>query len=279
MNTNELFSQQLIKQLLRSINQNPNGLIQFSKRVFVLPKNKDQPNKENLNRDNINQINKNVRLYCTTNAFPVGSVKWYKKTSHTSLEPIITGIDDLISHYSLEFNSNVLKINNPKIKDSGLFIAILNNRFHPNEFNVKCAIQLVVREPFSVEVKLLNPLNSIKNKDLDHNLDSSSSSTHISINCTVYGYPTNQILFYHNGLLLDTVLLSSNNNNNFIKSLSDEPLIKSYTLSLNPTYFSSNSITEMNGIYQCFAINDYEIETGSYILMQTRKYNFFLRNL
>ena len=268
INTNELFNLQLIKQLLRSIDQVPNGPIQLNKHVYQRPK-------RDANKANINQ---NVKLYCTTNAFAGGPVKWYKQTSHTSLEPIVAMIDDQTNHYSLEFDSNVLTINNPKIQDSGLFIAILSNRLRPDEANVKCAIQLVVREPLSVEVNLINPLSSAKNKDLDPNslhgsladgAPMTAGSVHNSINCTVYGHPVNQILFYHNGLLLDTVLLSSNTN--FKSFATDEPPIKSYTLSLNSAYSTSNSITEMNGVYQCFAINDYEIETGSYTLMQTRK--------
>ena len=282
MDTNELFNLQLIKQLLRTIDQNVNGPIQLNRQLYALPRKDQQESNKSNNQQN------NVKLYCTTNAFPSGVVKWFKQISHTNLEPIVaTMIDDQqTNHYNLEFDSNVLTINNPKIKDTGLFIAILSNRLHPtDEFNVKCAIQLTVREPLLVEVNLLNSLNTIKTKDsnldqLDngHSVDSSSNliqnsdintSPFNSINCTVYGYPVNQIQFYHNGLLLDTVLLSSNN----FKSLNDESSIKSYTLSLNPTY--SSSITD--GVFQCFAINDYEIETGSYILMQTRR--FFIINI
>lgn len=279
INTNELFNLQLIKQLLRTIDQTGNDLIQLNKQVFVLPAIKTRK-KDQFNKSNSSNQKNHIKLYCTTNAFPSGPVKWYKQISHTNLEPIVAMIDDQTNHYNLEFDSNVLTINNPKIEDSGLFIALISNRLRPDEFNVKCAIQLTVRQPLFVEVNLLNPLNSMKNKDhLDtetvhgsssSSFDSSSTvhnSIHNSINCTVYGHPVNQIQFYHNGILLDTVLLSSNN----FKLLSDEPPIKSYTLSLNPTYSTGNSITEMNGVYQCFAINDYEIETGSYTLMQTRK--------
>lgn len=275
---NESFNVQLIKQLLKSIDQNnPNSQILLSRQVYLLPR-----------RDQTKQSNKNenrIKLYCTSNSFPNGPVKWFKQTNQqiNQLEPIAAQLDDQIDHFNLEFDSTVLTINSPKLKDSGLYIAILNNRLQTNiDLNVKCAIQLTIREPLKVEVNLLKPnLNLIKNKDtlidsdlnvhsninsISSNSDSYSLQNSInSINCTVYGYPVNQIQFYHNGLLLDTVLLSSNNNN--FKSLSDEPQVKTYSLNLNPNY----SVIE-NGVYQCFAISDYEIEVGSYTLMQTRKF-------
>lgn len=291
MHSSELFNLPQIKQLLRSIEHNPNGQIQLNRQVYALPrrqrpssngKSNGQNNFNNLNEPNASP-NSSVRLYCTTNAFPAGSIKWYRQVSHSGLEPIVAMQDDPSGHYSLEFDSNVLAINSPRLSDSGLYVALISNRLRPDQTDVKCAIQLVVREPLAVEVSLLNP--SMKRQDpfdpadtvVHHrgsSLDTGGSApdqlphnaAHNSINCTVYGSPVNQIQFYHNGLLLDTVLLPPTS----FKSANDEPAIKRYTLSLNPSYSTSNSI-DSNGVYQCFAINDYEIETGSYTLMQTRK--------
>ena len=284
INTNELFNLQQIKQLLRSIEHSPNGLLQLNRQVYVLPRRR--PSKQsnsgaknspsNLNEPGASP-NNSVRLYCTTNAFPAGPVKWYRQVSHSNLEPIVGMLDDPTNHYSLEFDSSVLAINGPRLSDSGLFVALIGNRQRPDQFDVKCTIQLVVREPLTVEVSLLSsgkrqdpfdPADSV----VQHGASAEAhgtlphSAAHNSINCTVYGSPVNHIQFYHNGQLLDTVLLSPNS----LKSPSDEPPIKSYTLSLNPSYSASNPI-DPNGVYQCFAINDFEIETGSYTLMQTRK--------
>ena len=282
IHTNELFNFQQIKQLLRSIDHNPNGLLQPNRQVYVLPKrpakasNGAKNSANDLNEPSANP-NSSMRLYCTTNAFAAGPVKWYRQVSHSNLEPILALSDDPENHYQLEFDSSVLAINSPKLSDSGLFVALISNRQRPDQIDVKCTIELVVREPLAVEVSL-SPQSSAKQRDLFDPADTlgqhgasadahgSINAAHNSINCTVHGSPVNQIQFYHNGLLLDTVLLSPSS----FKSPSDEPPIKSYTLSLNPSHSAGNSM-DLNGVYQCFAINDYEIETGSYTLMQTRK--------
>jgi netrin receptor DCC len=155
--------------------------------------------------------------------YPPSRYEWFKK-SKTS---------NLVSRFSHDgkFQSldGTLLISNPTIFDSDYYTCIVTN----SQGSARCEIKLLVYSPLKVNI---NPFG-------DQTLVNSGSS--IRLNCTVYGYPVNEVKWLKNG----RVIKEYQNDNKNLQQVQDE-----HSLSLDITMIEKKHIA----MYQCFASNNLE---------------------